>query len=341
MTAMPLKAAGRTDALAEDTEVVLIRQTGEPEVLSVERSRLDRPGPGQVRLRQTAIGLNYVDTYYRTGLYKAPLPSGIGFEAAGVVECLGEGVAGLRPGDRVVYAIASLGAYARLRNVPAERLVKVPDNITDHQAAAVALQGMTAHYLLRRAYSVQPGDTILVHAAAGGVGLILCQWAASLGATVIGTVGTEEKAELARANGCTHTILYRSENLVERVCDLTKGAKLRVVYDSVGRDTFVSSLDCLQPFGLLVSFGQSSGAIGPFETRILAEKGSLYLTRPTLWTYIARREDLAASAAELMAAVSRGIIKPRISQTLPLVEAAQAHRDLHSRKTVGKTLLIP
>jgi NADPH2:quinone reductase len=310
-------------------------------MLSVEQLRLDAPGPGQVRLRQTAIGLNYVDTYYRTGLYKAPLPSGIGFEAAGIVETLGEGVVGLRPGDRVVYAIASLGAYARLRNVPAERLVKVPDDIADQQAAAIMLQGMTAHYLLRRVYPVQPGDTILVHAAAGGVGLILCQWAASLGATVIGTVGTQEKAELARANGCTHTILYRSESLVERVRDLTNGAKLRVVYDSVGRDTFASSMDCLQPFGLLVSFGQSSGAIGPFDTRILAEKGSLYLTRPTLWTYIARREDLVASASELMAAVSQGIIKPRISRTLPLAEAAQAHRDLHSRKTVGKTLLIP
>lgn len=318
-----------------------IHRTGGPDVLSWEHADLARPGSGEVVVRQTAVGVNFADIYYRTGLYAAPLPSGIGYEAAGVVEEVGEGVIDLRPGDRVVYATPQLGAYAEARTIAASRLVKLPQQIADHQAAAVMLQGMTAQCLLRRVYKVRPGETILVHAAAGGVGLILCQWAAALGAVVIGTVGTDEKAELARAHGCRHPIVYTRENFVARVMELTGGAGLPVVYDSVGRDTFMDSLDCLRPFGLLVSFGQSSGAVAPFEPKVLAAKGSLYLTRPTLWSYVASREDLLSTAADVFDAISQGSIGLGGHRTFALKDAARVHELLEARATVGKSVLVP
>ncbi len=318
-----------------------IHRTGGPDVLTWEHNDLPRAGPGQIVLRQTAVGINFADIYYRTGLYPASLPSGIGYEAAGVVEEIGEGVDDLQPGDRVVYASPQLGAYAEARTMSASHVVKLPRGLADDQAAAVMLQGMTAQCLLRRVHAVQRGETILVHAAAGGVGLILCQWAAALGATVIGTVGTDEKAELARAHGCAHPIVYTRENFVARVMDLTAGAKLPVVFDSVGRDTFLSSLDCLRPFGLLVSFGQSSGAIAPFEPKILAAKGSLFLTRPTLWNYVASRQDLLSTAADLFDTIMRGSIKLGGHRSFPLKDAAGAQELLERRATVGKSVLIP
>ncbi len=321
------------------THVIRFEKTGGPEVLSWHEVSLGKPGPGEVRIRHTAVGLNYIDTYQRSGLYPLPLPSGLGSEAAGVIEEVGPGVAGLKAGDRVAYAGGPLGAYAEERIMPAERLVPVPQGIGDREAAAMMLKGMTAWYLCRRTHAVAAGETILVQAAAGGVGLILCQWAKHLGATVIGTVGSEEKAALARKNGCDHTILYRREDLVARVDEITRGQKLPVVYDSVGKDSFFKSLDCLRPLGLLASFGQSSGAIGPFDIGMLAAKGSLFLTRPVLNHYTARREDLLTAARELFAVVSSGAVKIAINQTYPLREAAQAHRDLQDRKTTGQTVL--
>jgi NADPH:quinone reductase len=314
-------------------------KTGGPEVLAWREVEIGRPGDGQVRLRHTAVGLNYIDTYHRSGLYSLPLPSGLGSEAAGIVDEVGPGVAGFRPGDRVAYAGGPIGAYAEARIMPADRLVPVPAGISDAQAAAMMLKGMTAWYLVRRTHPVKPGETILVHAAAGGVGLIACQWAKHLGATVIGTVGDEEKAALVRNHGCDHPILYRREDFVARVSALTGGRKLPVVYDSVGKDTFYKSLDCLAPLGLMVSFGQSSGAIGPVDIGILAAKGSLFLTRPTLNTYTASREDLLTAARELFQVVESGAVKIAINQTYPLSEAARAHRDLESRKTTGQTVL--
>ncbi len=293
-------------------------------------------------MRQSAVGLNYIDTYHRSGLYPLPrLPAVIGMEGAGVVEAVGEGVSEVEPGDRVAYAAPPVGAYAEARLIPADRLVPLPDDIADESAAAMMLQGMTAHYLLHRTYEVKAGDTILVHAAAGGVGLITCQWAKHLGATVIGTVGSDRKAELAAAHGCDHPIVYTREDFVDRVREITGGAGASVVYDSVGKDTFTDSLDCLRPFGLMVSFGQSSGAIPPFDTGLLVEKGSLYLTRPTLMTYTAKREDLLAGASELFGVVRKGTVKIEINQTYPLKDAARAHRDLEGRKTTGSTVLIP
>jgi NADPH2:quinone reductase len=300
------------------------------------------PGPGQVHLRQRAIGLNYIDVYHRSGLYPVEaFPAVIGMEGAGEVLAVGEGVSEVQPGDRVAYAGQPPGAYATERLIPAHRLVKLPVQISDQQAAAMMLQGMTAQYLLRRTYPVQPGDTVLMHAAAGGVGLIACQWAKALGATVIGTVGSSEKAALARAHGCDHTILYKEEDFVARVRELTGGEGVAAVYDSVGRDTFMKSLDCLRPLGMLAYYGQSSGPAPTIDPALLGKKGSLFLTRPSLMTYTAKRADLLASATDLFAAVTTGKVRIEINQTYPLSEAAQAHRDLEARLTTGSTVLIP
>ena len=300
------------------------------------------PGPGEIRIRHEAVGLNYIDVYFRTGLYPAPsLPFTPGMEGAGVVEAVGEGVDSLAVGDRVAYAAPPVGSYAEERLMPAGKVVKVPAGIDSRQAAAMMLQGMTVEYLLRRTYPVRSGETILFHAAAGGVGLIACQWAKHLGATVIGTVGSDEKAALAREHGCDHPIVYTRENFTERVRELTGGAGVPVVYDAVGRDTFEGSLDCLAPRGMLVSFGQSSGKIDPFDLGILSAKGSLYLTRPTLMTYTASRTDLEASAQALFDVVGRGAVRITVNQTFPLAEAAAAHRALESRRTTGSTILLP
>ena len=318
---------------------IRFEKTGGPEVLTWQAVEVGKPGQGQVRLRHTAVGLNYVDTYHRSGLYHMPMPSGLGSEGAGVVEEVGPGVSGLKPGDRVAYSGGPIGAYADERVMPADRLVPLPDGITDQQAAAMMLKGMTAWYLVRRTHPVKRGETILIHAAAGGVGLIVCQWAKYLGATVIGTVGDEAKARLAREKGCDHPILYKHEDFVAKVNDLTHGKKLPVVYDSVGKDTFYKSLDCLAPLGLMVSFGQSSGSVGPVDTGILSTKGSLFLTRPTLNTYTASREDLLTAARELFEVVQSGAVRIAVNQTYPLREAARAHRDLEGRKTTGQTVL--
>jgi NADPH:quinone reductase len=313
-------------------------KTGGPEVLEWQQVEVGKPGQGQVRIRHAAVGLNYIDTYQRSGLYPMPMPSGLGSEAAGVIEEVGPGVADLKPGQRVAYAGGPLGAYCDERVMPADRLVPVPDGITDQQAAAMMLKGMTAWYLVRRTHVVKPGETILIHAAAGGVGLIVCQWAKQLGATVIGTVGDDEKAALAKKNGCDHPINYRKDDFVARVNEITQGKKLPVVYDSVGKDTFYKSLDCVAPLGLLASFGQSSGAIGPVDIGILAGKGSLFLTRPTLNTYTATREDLLTAARELFDVVQKGAVKIQVNQSYALKDAAQAHRDLQDRKTTGQTV---
>jgi len=320
---------------------IRIHQTGGPEVMQWEDVTVGNPGPGEIRVRHAAVGLNYIDVYHRTGLYPLPLPSGIGLEGAGVVEAVGEGVTDLKAGDRVAYAAPPIGAYAEVRLFPAEKVVHLPDSIDDRTAAAMMLQGMTAQYLLRRTYRVQAGDTILFHAAAGGVGLIACQWAKHLGATVIGTVGSDAKAELARAHGCDHPIVYTRENVVERVREITGGEGVPVAYDSVGKDTFMASLDCLRPMGMLVSFGNASGAVAPFEPAILSAKGSLFLTRPTLMTYTARREDLLATAQELFEVVGRGVVKININQTYPLAEVVRAHRELEARQTTGSSVLLP
>ena len=311
---------------------------GGPEVLQWEEIAVGEPAPGQVRIKQEAVGLNYIDVYHRTGLYPQELPFVPGVEGAGVVTAVGPDVASLRPGDRVAYG-GPIGGYAEERLIDADRLVKLPEQISFETAAAMMLQGMTAHMLLRSVYSVQPGDTILVHAAAGGVGLILCQWANALGATVIGTVSTDEKAELARAHGCHHPIVYTRQDFVAEVDRITSGAKLPVVYDSVGKDTFLKSLDCLRPRGLMVSYGNSSGAPPPFETGILAFKGSLFLTRPTLYHYAAARQDLERAANDLFDVVGSGKVKVEIKQRFALKDAADAHRALEARKTTGSTIL--
>ena len=321
------------------SKAVRIHEVGGPEVLKFETVEVGDPGSGQALLRQTAAGLNYIDTYQRTGLYPlASFPVVLGMEGAGVVEAVGEGVTEVDVGDRVAYSMA-LGAYAERRLVPAAVLVRLPDGISDDQGAAMMLKGCTAQYLLRRTYRVEAGDTVLIHAAAGGVGLIVCQWAKLLGATVIGTVGSADKAALAKAHGCDHVIDYRTENFAERVREITNGAGVPIVYDSVGRDTFTASLDCLQPRGLLVSFGQSSGAIPPFDPGVLAQKGSLFLTRPSLASYIGTREELEATATELFDVVLSGAVEIEVNQTYPLEEAATAHRDLEARKTTGSTVL--
>jgi NADPH:quinone reductase len=320
---------------------IRIHAPGGPEVLKWEAIEVGEPGPGEVRLRQRAVGLNYIDVYHRSGLYKlANLPAIVGMEGAGTVEAIGRGVTELNVGDRAAYA-GVLGAYADERLIPADRLVKLPDSIDDVTAAAMMLQGMTARYLLRETYRCTPETVLLFHAAAGGVGLIVCQWAKAIGATMIGTVGSDDKAQLAKAAGCTHVINYRTEDFVARVREITDGAGCDVVYDGVGKDTFPSSLDCLKPRGLWVSFGNASGPVAPFDLQILSAKGSLYATRPTIMTYVARREDLLANANELFDVVGKGAVKIAASRTYPLREAAQAHRDLEARKTTGSIVLIP
>jgi NADPH2:quinone reductase len=320
---------------------IRIHGTGGPEVLQWEEVAVGEPGPGEVRLRQTAIGLNYIDVYHRSGLYKlAELPAVIGMEGAGRVEAVGAGVDEFAPGDRVAYA-GVLGGYAQERLIAADRLVKLPDGIDDETAAGMMLQGMTVRYLLRETYRCTAETTLLFHAAAGGVGLIACQWARVLGATMIGTVGSPEKAELAKASGCTHVINYRTEDFVARVKEITDGRGCDVVYDSIGKDTFPKSLDCLRPKGLWVSFGNASGPVLPFDLGLLSAKGSLFATRPSLMTYTARRGDLVANAEELFGLVASGAIKIEVSRTYPLREAAEAHRDLEARKTTGSIVLVP
>jgi NADPH:quinone reductase len=320
---------------------IRFHKVGGPEVLQFESVTVGDPGPSQARIRQTAVGLNYIDTYQRSGLYKLPLPSGIGSEGAGVVEAVGPDVSELKTGDRVAYSGGAPGAYAEVRVMPIDRLVKLPEGVSDRSAATLMLKGLTVQYLLRQTYTVEAGETILLHAAAGGIGLIACQWARALGATVIGTVGSDAKAELAKANGCTHTIVYTRENFVEKVKEITGGKGVPVVYDAVGKDTFPGSLDCLSPRGLFVSFGNSSGPVPPFEILLLSQKGSLYATRPTLATYTAKRADLLKMAEEMFALVQSGKLKNDARQTYALKDAAQAHRDLESRKTSGSTVLLP
>ena len=317
---------------------IRVHETGGPEVLSWDEVEVGEPGPGQVLLRQHAVGLNYIDVYHRTGLYPQPLPFIPGTEGAGVVEAIGPDVSGFSVGDRVAYA-GPIGGYAEARLIDADKLVTLPDEISFDQAAAMMLQGMTVRMLLKGVHEVKAGETILVHAAAGGVGLILCQWAAAIGATVIGTVSTDEKAELARAHGCHHPIVYTRQDFVAEVDRITSGAKLPVVYDSVGKDTFLKSLDCLQPRGLMVNYGNASGPADPFPPNLLAQKGSLFLTRPTLFHYIATRTELEQSATDLFEMVLSGKVKVEVSQRYELKDAAQAHRDLESRKTTGSTIL--
>jgi len=323
------------------TKAILIEKTGGPEVLQWRETPVGDPGEGQVRVRQIAIGLNYIDTYQRSGLYPIPLPGCIGLEAAGVIDAVGPGVSNFKIGDRVAYAGGPAGSYAEERVMPAAPLVKLPDAISDQEAAAMMLKGMTVQYLIRRTYQVKAGETVLLHAAAGGVGLIACQWLRALGVTVIGTVSSEEKAALAKANGCTHTIIYRKENFANRVRELTGGAGVPVVYDSVGKDTWDDSLSCLQPMGLMVSFGNTSGPVAPVNIGQLAAKGSLFVTRPALATYTAKPKDLQAMAKDLFDVLASGQVKAKVSQTYALKEAAQAHRDLEGSKTVGSTILLP
>jgi len=322
-------------------KAIRITGTGGPDVMKLVDVDVEKPGPGQLRVRQTAIGLNYIDTYHRSGLYPVPLPSGLGLEAAGVVEEVGEGVANVKPGDRIAYGVGALGAYAEMRNLPANRITRLPAGISDETAAGMMLKGMTVRYLLRATYRLSPGETILLHAAAGGVGLILSQWAKALGATVIGTVGSDEKVQTAREHGCDHVINYSTENTVARVKDITGGKGVPVVYDGVGQSTLMTSLDCLKPRGLLVSFGNASGPVKSFDLGLLAAKGSLYVTRPTLMTYTATDEDLKETADDLVAMVESGKVKIPVNQRYRLADAVQAHRDLESRRTTGTTILIP
>lgn len=321
-------------------QVVRIHEHGGPEVLKVEDVDVGEPGPGQVKLRQRAIGVNYIDTYQRSGLYKMPLPFVAGSEGAGDVIAVGPGVTEFKVGDRGAYA-GAVGGYASERLMPADRLVKLPDSIDYNTAAAMMLQGMTVRYLLRQTYKVGPGTTLLMHAAAGGIGLIACQWAKHLGATIIGTASTPDKLELAKAHGATHMINYKTEDWVKRVKEITGGAGCDVVYDAVGKDTYPGSLDCLKPLGLWVSFGNASGAITNFDILLLSSKGSLYATRPTLGTYVAKREDLLANANDLFDVVSKGVVKINVNHTYALKDAAQAHRDLEGRKTTGSIVLLP
>ncbi len=322
------------------TKAVRFHRTGGPEVLQLDEVEVGQPGPGQARVRHTAIGVNFVDTYQRSGLYPMQLPQIAGNEAAGVVEAVGAGVKGLKPGDRVVYT-GLVGSYAEARLAPADRLVKLPKGISDEQAASMFLKGMTVHYLVHRTYKVKRGETVLWHAAAGGVGLIACQWLRKLGVKVIGTAGSDEKAALAKAHGCTYVINYARENFVERVKEITKGKRVRVVYDPVGKSTWEGSLDCLQPFGLLVSFGNASGPVPPVNLGVLSQKGSLYVTRPTLFNHIAARADLERSANALFSVVKSGKVKIETTKRYRLAEAQQAHRDLEGRKTTGSIILLP
>jgi NADPH:quinone reductase len=320
------------------SQAIRIHKAGGPEVLQWEEVEVGDPGPGEIKLRQEAVGLNFIDVYHRTGLYPQQLPFTPGVEGAGVVESVGDELSHVKPGDRVAYA-GPIGGYAEERLIDADRVVKLPKSISSEQAAGMMLHGMTAQMLVRSVFPVTKGDTILIHAAAGGVGLIMCQWAAALGATVIGTVGTEEKAELARAHGCAHPIVYSKQDFVAEVERITNGEKLPVVYDGVGRDTFMRSLDCLRLRALMVSFGNASGPVEPFAPAILAQKGSLYLTRPTLYHYIATRQQLEQSASELFEMVANGKVKIEVQQRFALKDAAAAHRALEQRKTTGSTIL--
>ncbi|CAA0124002.1 Quinone oxidoreductase 1 [Halioglobus japonicus] len=321
-------------------QAVRIHKTGGPEVMQLEEIDLEPPAPGMVTVANRAIGLNYIDTYHRSGLYPLPLPTGIGLEGAGEVQAVGEG-AGLQVGDRVAYCSAGFGAYAQALNLPASRLVKIPDGIDFEQAAACLLKGQTTEYLLQRTYTLKAGDTCLFHAAAGGVGTLFGQWAKSIGATVIGTVGSQEKAEQALAHGFTHIINYRTEDVVQRVLEITNGQKVPVVYDGVGKDTFEMSLDCLAPRGLMVSFGNASGAPEPLDLQTLANKGSLFITRPTMLTYTLTTEELQQSSDDLFERVLSGAVRIEINQRYALADVQQAHRDLEGRKTTGSTVLIP
>ncbi|MGB5009750.1 MAG: quinone oxidoreductase [Candidatus Dechloromonas phosphoritropha] len=318
-----------------------IHQTGGPEVLIWEEVDVPVPDAGEATVRHRAVGLNFIDTYHRTGLYPLPLPSGIGLEGAGIVEAVGAGVSEVRVGDRVAYAGGPVGAYAEVRNIPAHRLLKLPDAIAFETAAAMMLQGLTAAYLLRKTYRVQAGDAVLIHAAAGGVGLIACQWAKVLGATVIGTVGSPAKGDLAKAHGCDHVINYSTENFPQRVREITGGDGVAVVYDGVGKDVFMGSLDSLRTLGMLVTYGNASGPVPPFDPLLLSQKGSLFVTRPTLMHYTAKRADLEALGGELFEVVGSGKVRIEINQSYPLAEAARAHRDLEARKTTGSTILVP
>lgn len=324
------------------TMAIRVHEVGGPEQMIWEEVDPGSPGEGEILIEHRAVGLNFIDVYHRTGLYPLPMsPFSPGMEAAGVVSATGQGVDSLEVGDRVAYASPPVGAYMEQRVMPADRVVKIPEGVSEETAAAMMLQGLTAQYLLRRTYPVQAGDTILIHAAAGGVGLIACQWARHLGATVIGTVGSLEKADLARSHGCQYPILYKQQDFAEEVAQITGGEKLPVVYDSVGRDTFDRSLDCLKPMGMMVLFGQSSGPVAPLDLGVLAARGSLFLTRPTLMTYMARREDLVSAAAELFDVVASGAVKIEVHQRYALKDAVQAHIDLEARKTTGSTVLMP
>jgi NADPH2:quinone reductase len=322
-------------------KAVRINRTGGPEVLEYLDVEVGDPEPGEARVRHEAIGVNFIDVYFRTGLYPQPLPGGLGKEGAGVVEAIGAGVTEVKVGDRVAYAGGPTGAYAQSRIMPASVLLRLPDDISFEMGAAMMLQGLTVQYLLNRTYKVKAGDTILFHAAAGGVGLIACQWAKAIGANLIGTVGSEEKAALAKAAGAAHVINYNTENFTERVLEITNGAKVPVVYDSIGKDTFIGSLDCLQPLGLMVSFGNASGPVPPFSLTELVSRGSLYITRPSLFAYCSKRADLEAMAADLFQMVSSGKVKIDINQRYPLADAARAHIELEARKTTGSSILLP
>jgi NADPH2:quinone reductase len=323
------------------TKAIRILQAGGPEVMNLVDVEVGEPGPGEARVRHVACGLNYIDVYFRTGLYPQALPAGLGMEASGVVEAVGAGVSHVQVGDRVAYAGRPPGAYAEARVMPAAILVKLPDAIDFDSAAGMMLQGLTVQYLFRRTFPLRGGETILFHAAAGGVGLIACQWARALGVTMIGTVGSDEKGALAKANGCAHVINYNKQDFVQQVKEITGGKGVPVVYDSIGKDTFTGSLDCLAPLGMMVSYGSASGPVAPFGLNELASRGSLFITRPTLFTYTAKREDLDAMASELFGMVESGRIKIDINQRYALKDAAQAHRDLEARKTSGSTILIP
>lgn len=322
-------------------KAIRIHETGGPDVMKLEDVDLPEPGPGQARVKHTAIGLNYIDTYHRSGLYPVPLPSGIGLEAAGIVEAVGEGVDHVKPGDRVAYGSGPLGAYSQAQNCLAAGLIKLPDTVKDDEAAALMMKGLTVRYLFKATYKVRKGDTVLFHAAAGGVGLVACQWAKDLGVTLIGTAGSDEKCALARSHGAAHVINYTTENVVDRVKEITDGRKVPVIYDGVGKDTFAMSLDCLQPRGLLASFGNASGPVTGVDLGILAAKGSLYVTRPTMVHYMMTPEEVEAATADLFDVVGRGAVKVDINQRYALTDATQAHKDLEARKTTGATIIEP
>ncbi|NHZ89306.1 NADPH:quinone reductase [Massilia sp. CCM 8733] len=322
-------------------KAIRINRTGGPEVMEYVDVEVGEPGPGEARVRHAACGINYIDVYFRTGLYPQPLPAGLGMEGAGVVEAVGEGVTEVAVGDRVAYAGRPNGAYSEVRNMPSALLLRLPDAISFETGAAMMLQGLTVQYLFRRTVPLKRGDTILFHAAAGGVGLIASQWARALGVNMIGTAGSDEKAALAKAAGCSHVINYNTEDFVARVMEITNGDKVSVVYDSIGKDTFIKSLDCLRPLGTMVSFGNASGPVPDFSLAELSSRGSLFITRPTLFSYAARRADLEAMAADLFAVVASGDVKIAIHQTYKLADAAQAHIDLEARKTTGSSILVP